>query len=89
MPGTVDRALAVVVGLDGPRSLRGCVLVTTPGVGRVAGALGRYFHGGSGPSHSRLTTVFLNSGYGDADPYDAADGTPNKEVRVQQSHSIE
>lgn len=50
----------------------------------VAGALGRYFHGGSGPSHSSLTSVFLNSGYGEADPYNTTDGTPNKEARVQQ-----
>jgi len=49
----------------------------------IAGALGRYFHGGSGPTHAVLSGVFLRAGYSDADPYSVADGTPSKEVRVQ------
>lgn len=48
----------------------------------VAAALARFYHGGSGPSHSQLTASFVASGYGDADPYDLALGTPNKEQRV-------
>ncbi len=48
----------------------------------VAGALAGFFHGGSGPSHSQLTTVFAGAGYGEADPYDQSLGTPNKEQRV-------
>lgn len=50
----------------------------------IAGALGRFFYGGSGPSHSTLSGVFFRAGYGGEDPYSAADGTPNKEARVQR-----
>ena len=49
----------------------------------IAGALGRFFFGGSGPSHTTLTDVFSRAGYADDDPYVPADGTPNKERRVQ------
>ena len=56
---------------------------TTPVSDEIAGALGRYFHGGSGPSHAALTGVFARAGYGGVDPYVPADGTPNKETRVQ------
>ena len=48
----------------------------------IGGALGRFFHGGAGPSHSRLTSAFAAAGYGADDPYRVADGTPNKETRV-------
>lgn len=47
----------------------------------VGGALGRFFHGGKGPSHTALTSAFVQAGYGDSDPYDG--DTPNKERRVQ------
>lgn len=50
--------------------------------GDVAAAFGRFFHGGSGPSHSTLTQIFRASGYQDADTYDAGLGTPNKQNRV-------
>ena len=40
------------------------------------------YHGGDGPSHSALTASFVHAGYSDADPYDSALGTPNKEQRV-------
>lgn len=48
----------------------------------VAACLGRFFTGGLGPRHSDLTTVFVGSGFADADPYDPSEGTPNKETRV-------
>lgn len=51
----------------------------------IAGALAAYFFGGAGPSHSKLTTAFLQGGYGDACPYNVSDGTPNKETRVQRT----
>lgn len=60
--------------------------MTSPPVSQeIAGALAAYFFGGAGPSHSKLTTAFLQGGYGDACPYDIADGTPNKEIRVQRT----
>jgi len=50
----------------------------------IAGALGLFFHGGSGPSHSTLSGVFTRAGYGDVDNYRPDDiGAPNKEARVQ------
>lgn len=49
----------------------------------IAGALGLFFHGGSGPSHTALTRAFARAGYGDADSYDRDAGLPNKETRVQ------
>ena len=58
-------------------------MTTPPASDEIAGALGRFFHGGIGPSHATLTGVFLRAGYSDADPYVEADGVPNKEVRVQ------
>lgn len=48
----------------------------------VAAALAGYFHGGAGPSHSKLTSAFAAGGYGDADPYNPSEGIPNKESRV-------
>ena len=47
----------------------------------VGAALGRFFHGGAGPSHTALTSAFAQAGYSDADPYDGT--LPNKERRVQ------
>jgi hypothetical protein len=57
--------------------------VSSPVSDEVAGALGRFFYRGIGPSHSDLSGVFLRAGFGDVDPYDAATQTPSKEVRVQ------
>jgi hypothetical protein len=60
--------------------------MTSPPVSQeIAGAFASYFFGGTGPSHSKLTTAFLQGGYGDACPYNVADGTPNKEIRVQRT----
>lgn len=53
-----------------------------PVTDELAGALAAYFHGGLGPSHSKLSTAFAAGGYGSDDPYNPTDGTPNKEVRV-------
>lgn len=50
----------------------------------IAGALGRFFFGGSGPSHAALTQAFTSAGVARHDPYDAATGTPNKQQRVLQ-----
>lgn len=50
----------------------------------IAGALGLFFHGGSGPSHTALTDVFTRTGYGDGYTYVPNDtSAPNKEYRVQ------
>ncbi|NEE01512.1 abortive infection family protein [Phytoactinopolyspora halotolerans] len=48
----------------------------------IAAALGKFFFAGAGPSHSTLTRAFLNTGYGQDDPYDEAAGAPNKQQRV-------
>lgn len=45
--------------------------------------MGRFFTGGLGPRHTDLTAVFMRTGFGDADPYVEAEGTPNKETRVR------
>lgn len=58
-------------------------VVSTPPVSDdIAAAFAAYFHGGLGPSHSKLTTAFAAGGYSDDDPYRPADGVPNKEQRV-------
>lgn len=51
----------------------------------IAGALAAYFFGGDGPSHTKLTSAFLQSGYGEAAPYDSVTQSPNKETRVQRA----
>jgi hypothetical protein len=52
----------------------------------IAGALGAFFHGGSGPSHSMITGVILRAGYSDGDDYVAGRmDNPNKEQRVQSA----
>lgn len=52
----------------------------------VGAALGKFFHGpsGPGPSHRTLTQVFRSAGFSGDDPYDPATGTPNKQTRVVQ-----
>jgi hypothetical protein len=50
----------------------------------IGAALGMFFAGGSGPTHSALTGVFQSTGYADADPYDPSLQEPNKETRVQR-----
>ncbi len=57
---------------------------TSPVSDEVGAALGRFFTGGSGPSHSTLTAIFASAGYGEYDHYDPQTTTPNKETRVQQ-----
>lgn len=59
--------------------------VPTPPVSEeIAAALGAFFAGGAGPTHSALTGVFQGSGYADADPYNPALQQPSKETRVQR-----
>lgn len=47
---------------------------------QIAGALARFFRGGDGPSHSVLSTVFMETGFHDADPGSQV----NKQTRVQR-----
>lgn len=58
-------------------------MTSQPVSDEIAGALGLFFHGGAGPSHGNLTSVFLRSGYSEADTYRAGEIGPNKETRVQ------
>ncbi|MHB1920459.1 MAG: hypothetical protein ACYCSX_17590 [Acidimicrobiales bacterium] len=52
----------------------------------IAGALGAFFHSGSGPSHSVITGVLLRAGYSDGDDHVAGRmDNPNKEQRVQSA----
>lgn len=53
----------------------------------VSAALGRFFFGGSGPSHTDLTRAFTASGYAADAVYDAETKTPNKQQRVLQACS--
>jgi hypothetical protein len=55
--------------------------VSAPVNAEIGAALGRFFHGGSGPSHTALSSAFAQAGYGEDDPYDGS--LPNKERRVQ------
>lgn len=47
------------------------------------GALAKFFFAGAGPSHKKLTAIFVRAGYGDEAPYDASTKQPNKEWRVR------
>jgi hypothetical protein len=52
----------------------------------IAAALARFYFGGAGPSHSKLSTAFTAGGYADAAPYDRGNvSSPNKETRVLQT----
>lgn len=52
----------------------------------IAAAFAAYFHGGIGPSHSKLTTAFLGAGLADVAPEATTMGQgPNKEQRVQRT----
>lgn len=53
----------------------------------VGATLGAFVAGGAGPTHSKLTTVFAQAGYGSAAPYDRNDERlqPNKEDRVSRT----
>lgn len=54
----------------------------------IAAAFGRFFHGGSGPSHSVLTSAFLSAGLGDVAPASSDPKSmpgPNKQERVQKT----
>lgn len=48
----------------------------------VIAALAAFFFAGHGPRHVTLTNCFTGCGLADVDPYDPAEGTPNKEQRV-------
>ncbi len=49
----------------------------------IAAALGRFFLGGIGPSHSKIGNCFAGAGYAADDPYTPTTGQPNKEIRVR------
>lgn len=49
----------------------------------VAACLGRSFTGGAGPRHTDISAVFERAGFSDVDPYNPAEGVPNKEARVR------
>jgi hypothetical protein len=52
----------------------------------IAGAFGAFFHGGTGPSHTKISGVLLRSGYAEGDKYvQGRMDNPNKEERVQQA----
>ena len=53
----------------------------------VGAALGAFVTGAVGPTHSKLSTVFSQAGYGAAAPYDRFDDQqqPNKEDRVNST----
>lgn len=59
----------------GPRS-------ALPIDGEVAGAVAKFFHGGTGPSHTAITRVLVSSGYNDGHSYDPNVPGANKESRV-------
>lgn len=58
----------------------------------VGSAIGKFFFGGAGPSHSQLTRVFMAGGYGDDDPYVPAQNgrlaSPNKQERVLRVFAV-
>ena len=49
----------------------------------IAATLAGFFFAGSGPSHSKIGSVFVGAGYGSDDPYSPRTQTPNKEGRVR------
>ncbi|MEP7763230.1 abortive infection family protein [Sanguibacter sp. 25GB23B1] len=48
----------------------------------IGATFGQFFFRGDGPSHSTLTGVIHEGGYGDDDPFDPATKTPSKQQRV-------
>lgn len=63
--------------------------MTSPPISQEIGAaIAQFFFGGAGPSHSKLTRIFMAGGFGDDDPYmppkDGKPASPNKEQRVLQ-----
>src|ERR1700737_4141343 len=48
----------------------------------IAAALAGFFFGGAGPSHTKLSTVFVGAGHSADDPYSPIAQKPNKETRL-------
>lgn len=48
----------------------------------IAVTIARFYLGGAGSTHPKLSASFQKSGYADADPYDPQTRTPSKEVRI-------
>jgi hypothetical protein len=48
----------------------------------IAATVARFYKGGAGPTHPKLTSAIKVNGYIEADPWDPVLKTPNKEVRV-------
>lgn len=57
-------------------------MLQSPVNDEVAGALAAFWFGGTGPSHSKIASVFATAGYGDDDPWVPETQKPNKEERV-------
>ncbi|MDC8993691.1 abortive infection family protein [Mycobacterium marinum] len=51
----------------------------------IAATFARFYLGGNGSTHAKLTAAFVGSGFGDAAPYDEVTHTPNKEIRVRRA----
>lgn len=51
----------------------------------IAATVARFYVGGNGPTHSKLSSAFARAGYGDAAPFDELTRSPNKEVRVTRA----
>lgn len=48
----------------------------------IAATVARFYRGGAGPTHPKLTAAIRKSGYTEADPWDPETKSPSKEVRV-------
>jgi Abortive infection C-terminus len=48
----------------------------------IAATVSRFYRGGQGSTHTKLTAAVGKSGYADADPFDAQSRSPSKEDRV-------
>jgi hypothetical protein len=51
----------------------------------IAATFARFYLGGNGSTHTKLTAAFVGSGLGDVAPYDEVTHTPNKEIRVRRT----
>jgi hypothetical protein len=54
-----------------------------PVTDEITATLARFFFGGVGPSHSKITNITTRTGYGGDDPYSPATQSPNKEIRIR------
>ncbi|CDZ90273.1 abortive infection family protein [Rhodococcus ruber] len=57
-------------------------MVRPPVSEEIAATVARFYKGGAGPTHTKLTSAIRVGGYVDADPWDPVMKTPSKEIRV-------